>query len=202
VGRFDRSVEEVQVVITCPQCETQYRYDEARFGAVQRKRVKCPKCANVFEVDNPTPDEGDATSLGRKTSAVALPIAGGPKPRSAEPEAPELPELAPLPKDMRFSLAVIAGAQAGSVFPVAKPRIFIGRGSSMDVQLKDAEVSRRHCMLEIRDDDGTLIDLGTTNGTFVAGERIDQSELANQSEFTVGSTTMMFIVTHSRDTGV
>ncbi len=77
-----------------------------------------------------------------------------------EPEAPELPELAPLPKDQRFSLAVIAGSQAGSVFPITKARIYLGRGSAMDVQIKDSEVSRRHAMLEVRKGAVVLVDLG------------------------------------------
>ena len=69
----------------------------------------------------------------------------------------------------------------------------------MDVQLKDSEVSRRHAMLEIREGEATLVDLGATNGTFLEGERIDRAELANRSEFTVGSSTLMFIITHSGD---
>ena len=118
---------------------------------------------------------------------------------SVDPESPELPTLAPLRKDMRYSLAVIAGAQSGSVFQITKPRVYMGRGSAMDIQLQDSEVSRRHCMLEIRDDIGSLVDLGATNGTYLEGERISRVELSNQSEFTMGSTTVMFIVTHDRE---
>lgn len=185
------------MVITCPQCGKKYKYDEARFGGAESKRVKCTGCRTVFEVRNPMLDSSDETSINRSES--------GPDEGSAtdevriEPEAPELPELAPLPRDMRFSLAVIAGAQAGSVFQITKPRIFLGRGSAMDVQVKDSEVSRRHAMIEIRGDGAALVDLGATNGTFVEGERIDRAEIDNQSEFTLGSTTMMLIVTHSRD---
>jgi pSer/pThr/pTyr-binding forkhead associated (FHA) protein len=54
-------------------------------------------------------------------------------------------------------------------------------------------------MLEFRGDQATLIDLGATNGTFVAGERIDRTDLVNRAEFTLGSTTLMLIMTHSRD---
>ena len=70
----------------------------------------------------------------------------------------------------------------------------------MDVQLKDSEVSRRHAMIEVRSDEATLLDLGATNGTYVEGHRIDRTQLSNRSEFTVGSTTLMFIVAPSRET--
>jgi len=187
------------VVITCPECGKRYRYDEARFGGAESKRVKCTSCSHVFEVRNPSFEPTDSTGVSRGSRPA------GPDSDTAtatdevrlEPESPELPDLAPLPKDMRFSLAVIAGAQAGNVFPVTKPRIYLGRGSAMDIQLNDSEVSRRHAMLEIRGDQAALIDLGATNGTFVEGERIDRSELGNQSEFTVGSTTLMLIITQT-----
>jgi predicted Zn finger-like uncharacterized protein len=179
------------VIITCPQCNAQYRFDVARFGEARRKKVKCPKCAEIFEVENPSPEGSDATNIGSKgaspgadTDSIRL-----------EPESPEMPQLAPLPKNVRFSLAVIAGSQAGTVFPITKPRLYLGRGTNMDIQIKDSEVSRRHAMLEFRGEEGTLVDLGATNGTFVSGERIERAEVGNQSEFTLGSTTLMLIVT-------
>jgi predicted Zn finger-like uncharacterized protein len=188
------------VIITCPQCHTKYRYDEARFGGATTKKVKCTSCGHNFSVENPTVEIADATNVD-PSKPQEPPTAGiSTDKMNIEPEVPELPQLAPLPRDMRFSLAVIAGAQAGSVFQITKPRVFMGRGSAMDIQLKDSEVSRRHSMLEFRGDQATLIDLGATNGTFLAGERIQKAELSNRSEFTLGSTTLMLIVTHTGET--
>ena len=186
------------MIITCPQCETKYRYDEARFGSEPSKAVRCTTCGFTFTVDNPL-QGGDATSAGR-ASDLPPDLFEDDGPRGAEPEPPELPPLAPLPNDVRYSLAVIAGPQAGTVFPITKPRIFIGRGSAMDVQLKDSEVSRRHAMIEVAGDEAALLDLGATNGTYVDGQRIDRTQLGNRAEFTVGSTTLMFIVAATRET--
>jgi predicted Zn finger-like uncharacterized protein len=181
------------VIITCPNCETKYRYDEARFGGVEVKQVKCTSCQNTFEVRNPLDEPSNATSIGKMFEDS--PEVTENSPVDPEPEDAELPELAPLPKDQRYSLAVIAGSQAGSVFPITKPRIYIGRGSAMDIQIKDSEVSRKHAMLEVRKGDVVLVDMGATNGTWVGGERADEAELPNQGEFTVGSTTLMLIIT-------
>ena len=180
------------MIITCPDCSTKYRYDEARFGSAAVKLVKCTSCQCAFEIHNPFEDTS-ATSIGdtREQSPVEVEA----PPVEVEPEAPELPELEPLPREQRFSLAVIAGSQAGSVFPITKPRVYLGRGSAMDVQIKDSEVSRRHAMLEVRKGKVTLIDMGATNGTWVGGERAEEAELQNQGEFTIGSTTLMLIVT-------
>ncbi len=182
------------MVITCPECSTRYRYDEARFGNARTKKVKCTSCGHTFEVQNPAADTGDETNVGGPDPRRPR-QAPRPRPQAAEAESPELPKLAPLPRDRRYSLAVIAGSQAGTVFPVTSPRVFLGRGTTMDVQLKDSEVSRRHAMLEIRDERATLVDLGATNGTYVDGERIDRIEVENHMEFTLGSTTLMLIVT-------
>jgi predicted Zn finger-like uncharacterized protein len=192
------TVPEAVVIITCPQCESKYRYDEARFGSEPSKSVRCTTCGYTFVVENPL-QVGDATNAVRGAEPPVSPH-GDAELGGAEPESPELPPLAPLAGDVRFSLAVIAGAQAGSVFPITKPRIFIGRGSAMDVQLKDSEVSRRHAMIEVQGDEATLLDLGATNGTYVDGRRIDRTELSNRSEFTIGSTTLMFIVAPTRET--
>ncbi len=182
--------------VRCPQCRSEYAYDEARFGSAERKRLKCPKCGTVFEVRNPILDKLDATDIDparshpanrttRQTTARIL----------VEPEAPELPRLAPLPRDQRFALAVISGEQAGAVFKIVKPRTFIGRGANMDVRITDSEVSRRHAMLEIRGDEALLVDLGSTNGTYVDGERVEHAVLNHQAEFTIGGTTLIYLVT-------
>lgn len=69
----------------------------------------------------------------------------------------------------------------------------------MDIQLRDSEVSRRHAMIEIRDPDVTLSDLETTNGTWFSGSKIEIAAINHQDEFTLGSTTLMLIVTPVQD---
>ena len=181
------------MIITCPECDTKYRYEEARFGGADIKQVKCTSCGHSFEVHNPLDEPSNATSIGKMFADTQEGFE--PPVVDDEPEAPELPALAPLPTDQRYSLAVIAGSQAGSVIPITKPRVYLGRGSSMDIQIKDSEVSRKHAMIEVRADEVVLIDLGATNGTWVGGKRTDQAEISNQDEFTLGSTTLMLIVT-------
>ncbi len=206
------------MIITCPKCETRYRYDERRFDGARSKRVKCTSCGLTFETINPAvaPEaaaaevESDATDveLARETGTrLELDMSGVEPPEPDEPPVePEAPKvdldepLPPLPTDRRYSLAVIAGDQAGTVFQIHRPRVLLGRGSAVDIQLRDSEVSRRHAALEIRDADVTLTDLGATNGTWVEGERVQRSPLHHQDEFTLGSTTLMLIVTPVRDT--
>jgi pSer/pThr/pTyr-binding forkhead associated (FHA) protein len=53
-------------------------------------------------------------------------------------------------------------------------------------------------MIEVRGSTATLIDLGTTNGTFVAGKSIKTYELEHLSKFRIGATTMLFTVTDNK----
>ena len=74
------------------------------------------------------------------------------------------------------------------------PGLVIGRGTDADLRVNDPGVSRRHA--EIRVVPGGLvpqvsvIDLGSTNGLFVNGQRVQQATLDDASEVRVGNTTM------------
>ena len=102
-----------------------------------------------------------------------------------------------LPVDQTVALAVIEGPARGQVFRLTKPRIILGR-SGADIVLYDPEVSRKHCMIEVRGSTATLVDLGTTNGTFVAGKNIKISQLEHMSKFRIGATTLVFTVTDKK----
>jgi predicted Zn finger-like uncharacterized protein len=102
--------------------------------------------------------------------------------------------LVELPKDKRFSLAVIQGAATGQIYQITKTRTTMGR-SGADINLEDPEASRQHAMLEVIGDHAIVRDLGSTNGTFVDTERIEQQVLNNHMEFRIGSHVLMFIVT-------
>ena len=94
-----------------------------------------------------------------------------------------------------LSIFPLAGPDAGSVYRIEKPRVTIGRASA-DLTLNDTEASRVHAAIEVRDVAILLRDLGSTNGTLVDGQRIiDAVELQDKSEFQVGSTVLMLIVT-------
>ncbi len=203
------------MIINCPECETKYRYDERRFDGEAAKRVKCTSCGFAFEAANPAlePVRGSApTDPGIDDGGADREVSWSPgladfdRPVPPEPEEAKAPAptpaddspLPPMPSDPRFSLAVIAGGQAGSVFQIHKTRLFLGRGSAMEIQLRDSEVSRRHAMIEIRDPDVILTDLDATNGTWFDGAKITTTKLDHQDEFTLGSTTLMLIVTPVR----
>jgi len=78
----------------------------------------------------------------------------------------------------------------GRSHQVSSPVTVIGRGTEADVVVDDAGVSRRHAEVHIDGDRVRVIDLGSTNGTFVDGERVGPqgAPLADGSRITVGRT--------------
>ncbi len=98
----------------------------------------------------------------------------------AEPErnTPPGPEAAPL-----ASLLFRSGDFKGRRVPIKVPVANIGRGLYNDVVISDASVSTMHAKLQRREAIWILSDLGSTNGTFVEGER-----LAGEVALTPGTT--------------
>lgn len=113
---------------------------------------------------------------------------GQPRELGADEEAMHMPE------GKRVSLAVLQGADAGQIFVIEKPVFTIGRAEA-DAILGDSEVSRHHAQIELKGNAVFLRDLKSTNGTYVNEQRITLSPVENQTEFRVGTTTLMLIVT-------
>ena len=82
-------------------------------------------------------------------------------------DAAPQPQVAPL-----ASLLVRNGRLKGRRLPVKVPVVNIGRADYNDVVIADPSVSTSHAKLQRRDDIWMLTDLGSTNGTFVEGERL------------------------------
>jgi predicted Zn finger-like uncharacterized protein len=191
------------VIIECPRCHARYQYDDERFERKPSKKIKCAKCADIFEIKNPAFAAAEPAPLSPERFERTFTRRDEPKKTEETTEQSPLPEKSTdkmpaellMPQGKRISLAVIAGPDAGSVYRIEKPRVTIGR-SNADLTLNDTEASRLHAAIEVRDLVIQLRDLGSTNGTLVDGQRIAGAvELQDKSEFQVGATMLMLIVT-------
>jgi predicted Zn finger-like uncharacterized protein len=189
------------VIIECDSCHSRYQYDEDRFERKPSKKIKCAKCGTVFEIHNPAfapkvaSAFGDATSARREETKASAPMPTA-EDTTTEAAMPAAKVTEPsLPQGKRLSLAIIDGPDAGSVYRIAKPRVTLGR-SGADFTLNDSECSRQHAAVEVHEMTFTLHDLKSTNGTMVNGEKITEPvDLSDKSEFQVGTSTLMLIVT-------
>jgi predicted Zn finger-like uncharacterized protein len=195
------------MIIVCPACQARYKFDEAKLGNRPRARSKCAKCGGAIEIENPAlgsmtlppspapfvppvPVAGQTPLPGEKTEKRRRDDPGGQTVTGMEAHKVNLE----LPKDRRFSLAIIQGPATGHIHQITTTRTTIGR-SGADINLDDPEASRQHAALDVFGDQAILRDMGSTNGTYVDGERVQQRDLQNQMEFRIGSHVLMFIVT-------
>ena len=99
---------------------------------------------------------------------------------------------------MRF----ISGKYQGGEFPLpGDSEIVIGRASDLDMVLVEDMVSRRHARIVNQGGRIRIEDLGSTNGTFVNGERVSQSDLHEGDRVLIGTNIIKLVAAERAATG-
>jgi hypothetical protein len=93
----------------------------------------------------------------------------------------------------RYFLRLESGERSGEAVPIPHTGLTLGRRPENGLQLSETSISGRHAELLV-DGEGVLLrDLGSTNGTRVAGERIEERRLAHGDELQFGSLRARFV---------
>jgi hypothetical protein len=147
---------------------------------------------------------------GRRAAPRGSPSGGGPfvgqAPPGGSPSAPGYPDgshppgggesnlypASPWPANDSATTQSAALDIDGQRHQLTKPVTVLGRALDADVVLDDAGVSRRHAEVHLIGGRARVIDLGSTNGTFVDGERVHAGDLTDGSSITVGRTRITF----------
>jgi len=109
-------------------------------------------------------------------------------------EAPLAPEGG---KRDRAYLVVLAGSSVGEMYKIEGEKTIIGRGQKAQIRLLDDGISREHAQLVIVNDRIVLQDLGSTNGTYCNGLKVEANkELVDGDKILVGSTTILKFTYH------
>jgi pSer/pThr/pTyr-binding forkhead associated (FHA) protein len=88
------------------------------------------------------------------------------------------------------TLVVLSDDEFGRVISIERPQMTLGRNPRADIVLNDQEISRRHVMFRYNAEGLLCVDLGSTNGTFVNGQRIDQQIIREGDQLRVGATVL------------
>ncbi len=136
----------------------------------------CPSCGNPVE------HQGGA---GAEAPTGAIDLATIDSDTDLE-ELPELPAGTGL-------LVVVRGPNAGSRYLLDRESTTVGRHPDSHVFLDDVTVSRHHARVDREGEQFVLHDLGSLNGTYLGGERVDRRPLRAGDELQVGRYKLLFV---------
>jgi pSer/pThr/pTyr-binding forkhead associated (FHA) protein len=93
-----------------------------------------------------------------------------------------------------FALKFISGKYQGGEFPLkGDKQLIIGRSSELDMVLVEDMVSRKHAKISIAGGKISIEDLGSTNGTFVNGEKVKTSRLKEGDRILIGTSILKLV---------
>jgi S-DNA-T family DNA segregation ATPase FtsK/SpoIIIE len=163
----------------CTSCGAEHVLKDVEVAHHAKVQFNCSKCGkpSVIEVKL----RPDATIVMSPLPSFARTGAEGGGSGLGMPDA----TLA-LPAGVTASVSVIDGPDKGLVRKIEKASVILGRQGA-DIALNDPEISRQHCLLEVRESYINLKDLDSTNGTFFEDERARAAMLQDGGEFRIGS---------------
>lgn len=164
----------------------------AEFAAMVTEHAQAQGYTLIGPVEVTMVRVGDlGTGLFRVSSTSQAGVVAQPQvrpPLIAEPAASPQPASPPEPALTTNARLVINDTG----FPLAASVVTIGRGSDAGIRIDDPGISRHHAEIRHSESGFSIIDLASTNGTLVAGERIGERALADGDEIRMGSTLMVF----------
>ena len=171
---------------SCTHCGQPHLLRDDLIAKHPKVQFRCTRCGHstVVEVKRRVDETmviSPMPSFG-KSSAVTMTA-----------DLPHMGDDLRLPDGVDISLLVTSGPDQGLAFPLKTGRTIVGRKGT-DFGLNDPEISRHHCMLEVRGEFVNLKDLDSTNGTFFEGERVRAAFLQNGAEFRVGTSTIRICI--------
>jgi pSer/pThr/pTyr-binding forkhead associated (FHA) protein len=147
-------------------------------GAEQQEGARfCSRCGVAVE-----PRQGEV-DVDQTTAAIDV---GALDPTSSVEALPSLEEGTGM-------LVVIRGPNAGARYLLDREATTVGRHPDCEIFLHDVTVSRRHSEFRRAGKDFVLHDLGSLNGTYVNGDRVDEQTLNSGDEVQIGRFKLLYL---------
>lgn len=170
--------------ITCENCFTVYDLAPEKSGL-----AGCPYCEHISK-----PKKGTAASGGGggglgidPTKTMLNYVAAESKSESSAIHKLIQGKSPALPADKSWSLTILEGDDQGKRFLLSKPVIRIGRKEG-ELIVRDPEVSRQQCVIQVYGETAIIRDLKSANGTLVNGFVIKEDILKDRDQIRVGNT--------------
>ncbi len=173
---------------------------EPSFRPAEPRAMPAPSPAKPMP--EPTPPPTSAPALPPQSAAARRPEPPPPssiestakirldtvRPEAESTGATERSQVAPR---RTSELVVLENGKIVQTVPLDHT-VVIGRSPASDIVLKEPKVSRKHAEIQFVGGRYVLLDLESSNGTFIAGKRVSEQVLQPNDEITIGNTKMIF----------
>lgn len=141
-------------------------------------KLTCPICNEVLEGTHTSCPRCGFKFVG--TTQAFNPVASPVEEQDFQTSSP-VPEL-----------EVLSGPYAGESFTLGDGTFTVGRDPKCDIFLSNMTVSRHNSTIVIDGDSAKIVDAGSTNGTWVDGQIVDEAELKPGTHVQIGTFDMVF----------
>ncbi|MFC1579367.1 FHA domain-containing protein [Thermodesulfobacteriota bacterium] len=97
-----------------------------------------------------------------------------------------------IPSKHRAYMEIISLGDQNEVIELGEKDMHVGRSSRCEIQLEVNNVSRKHVRIAFRNEEYHIEDLGSTNGTYVNGIRVEKCVLRNHDQVEIGGVKILF----------
>lgn len=104
------------------------------------------------------------------------------------------PEDLEIPANLRATLTVEAGPGKGRETRIAQSNTVVGRSETCDLHIEDDALSRRHFEIRYRQLEFRIVDLESSNGTYLNGAEVSEYALRNGDRIQAGASAFSFRV--------
>ncbi|MGD8353725.1 MAG: FHA domain-containing protein [Pseudomonadota bacterium] len=180
--------------VTCPNCQTKYQVLDEKIPA-KGARATCANCGQIIII----PGTGDKSSseLISGTSKVDYGQTMAYDFSEVDQSKTEISAFLNKMSDRepfvgKGMAPVLVEVRTGKEHVLPGPRVTVGRRDT-DITVDDPEVSRSHCVIKVFGDRIVILDLQSTNGTFVGGKKVMTATIGVSEQFSIGSTTLELV---------
>jgi len=183
------------MLLTCTNCQTNYQVADEKIPA-RGARANCPNCGQVILVPG-TGGTGKSSSLLSESSGTDYGQTMAYNFSEIDQSQTEISALLEKISDRKPFIGeglvlALRDIQSGRDHVLSEAEVTLGR-SGTDISVDDPEVSRRHCLIKVFGDRVVIMDLESTNGTFVHGKRVMTANLGLSEQFSIGNSTFELV---------
>ena len=175
--------------LTCTNCQTSYQIADEKIPA-GGARATCANCGQAMIIPGAGGDK-KASSLLSESSAIDYGQTMAYDFAEVDQSQTEISALLEKISDREPFIGegivpILKEVQAGTEYRLSGAQVTVGR-SGTDITVDDPEVSRNHCLIKVFGDRIVIIDLDSTNGTYVDGKKIKTANLGASEQFSIGN---------------